>query len=239
MNYYPFHLGDYAAHTRHLSLMEDLAYRRMLDLYYTSEQPLPLDPEKVARLIGMRDQMREVSDVLSDFFLKSEAGHINPRCDREIEMYQAKANRAKSANQARWEGKKSDPLLKSESDQIPTKNQEPRTKNHKPKKEPTSPPVGDADLFPGVDAQVVSDFKALRKQKKSAITKTAMDRIASEAEKANISLEAALRICCTRGWQGFQADWVLRDSGQRRQSTLNDIGGPGATDDPFDTLRRA
>lgn len=127
MNYYPFHLGDYAAHTRHLSLMEDLAYRRMLDLYYTSEQPLPDDPEKVARLIGMRDQMREVSDVLSDFFLKSDTGYINARCDREIVAYKAKADRAKSANKARWEGKSSDPVLKSDADQVPTNNQEPIT----------------------------------------------------------------------------------------------------------------
>ncbi len=41
MNYYPFHLGDYAAHTKHLGLLEDLAYRRMIDLYYTTEKPLP------------------------------------------------------------------------------------------------------------------------------------------------------------------------------------------------------
>ena len=40
MNYYPFHIGDYASHTRHLTLMEDLAYRRLLDLYYLHERPL-------------------------------------------------------------------------------------------------------------------------------------------------------------------------------------------------------
>jgi len=40
MNYYPFHVGDYAAHTAHLEPMEDLAYRRMLDVYYLREEPL-------------------------------------------------------------------------------------------------------------------------------------------------------------------------------------------------------
>ncbi|NDC25981.1 MAG: DUF1376 domain-containing protein, partial [Proteobacteria bacterium] len=34
MHYYPFHVGDYQAHTAHLTNTEDLAYRRMLDLYY-------------------------------------------------------------------------------------------------------------------------------------------------------------------------------------------------------------
>lgn len=149
MNYYSFHLGDYAAHTRHLSLLEDLAYRRMLDLYYTTEAPLPSDPAKVARLIGMREHMQEVTDVLSEFFTKSDAGHTSSRCDREIETYRAKAERAKSANKARWTPKQdsdaSNPDLKSdtksdvisESDQIPTKNQEPITKE-----EPPIPPKG-------------------------------------------------------------------------------------------------
>jgi uncharacterized protein YdaU (DUF1376 family) len=149
MNFYPFHLGDYAAHTRHLSLMEDLAYRRMLDLYYTSEAPLPADPAKVARLIGMRDYMQEVTDVLSEFFVKSDAGYKSARCEREIEAYKAKAERAKSANKARWnakhDGEGSKPDLKpdaksdvkSDADQVPTNNQKPL-----PEEEPPKPPVG-------------------------------------------------------------------------------------------------
>jgi len=149
MNYYSFHLGDYAAHTRHLSLLEDLAYRRMLDLYYTTEAALPADPAKVARLIGMRDHMQEVTDVLAEFFTKSDDGYLSNRCEREIDTYKAKAERAKSANKARWTPKQSDDAsdsglksdtksdLKSESVQIPTKNQEPITKE-----EPPIPPKG-------------------------------------------------------------------------------------------------
>ena len=125
MNYYPFHLGDYATHTKHLGLLEDLAYRRMIDLYYTTEKPLPNDPENVARLIGMREHSTIVTEVLSDFFLKSEDGYRNKRCDGEIEKYKAKADRARSANNKRW---KSETHLKSESFQIPTNNQEPITK---------------------------------------------------------------------------------------------------------------
>lgn len=153
MNYYSFHLGDYAAHTRHLSLLEDLAYRRMLDLYYTTERALPADPAKVARLIGMRDHMQEVTDVLGEFFALTADGHSSARCEREIDAYKAKADRAKSANKARWNPKqeaegsdgdvksdlKSDTKsdVKSESDQIPTKNQEPVTKE-----DPPIPPKG-------------------------------------------------------------------------------------------------
>jgi uncharacterized protein YdaU (DUF1376 family) len=145
MNFYPFHVGDYAAHTKHLSLMEDLAYRRLLDYYYLSEGELPTDPVKVARLIGMREYVKEVSDVLSDFFLISDQGYKNKRCDAEIFKYREKADRAVKANKSRWKSDsdlKSDTTsyvksdmksdLKSDADHIPTKNQEPRTINQEP-----------------------------------------------------------------------------------------------------------
>lgn len=141
MNYYQFHIGDYASHTKHLTLLEDLAYRRMLDLYYMTEKPLPIEIEKLARLIGMRDHIKEVSDVVSDFFLKTETGYISDRCDREIISYSQKAERAKAANNTRWAKKKecnlddfSENHLKSDANNIPTNNQEPITKNQEPLK---------------------------------------------------------------------------------------------------------
>lgn len=163
MNYYQFHVGDYAVHTRHLSLLEDLAYRRLLDWYYTNEKPLPLDPSKTARLIGMPDNIKEVSDILSDFFLKSEDGYRNKRCDEEIEKYQAKADRAKHANSKRWESNsdlKSD--MESERNQLPTNNQEPATSNQVLNicTEPPAPapsvtlPLNDKTEFPIFENQI-------------------------------------------------------------------------------------
>lgn len=95
-------------------------------------------------------------------------------------------------------------------------NQEPRTKNQKPitKKDKSAPPDGDAVLFPDVDPQVVVDFKALRKKKSAPVTATAMAGIMEQAVIAGLSLESALRICCTRGWSGFKAEWI---QGDRRQ----------------------
>lgn len=68
-------------------------------------------------------------------------------------------------------------------------------------------PAG-ADLFDGVAPQVVADFRALRKAKKAAITATAVEGIRREAAKAGMTLEAALELCCLRGWTGFKAEWV-------------------------------
>ena len=76
MHYYQFNIGDYHSHTSYLSLLEDLAYRRILDLYYLNESPLPNDPKQVARLIGMRDNIEEVTQVLADFFSEKDGFSI-------------------------------------------------------------------------------------------------------------------------------------------------------------------
>jgi len=86
MIWYKFHLGDYITHTLHLSDAEDLAYRRLLDLYYMSEKPIPLDTESVSRKIRLDRDITE--SVLSEFFEKTETGYRNARCDAEIAKYQ-------------------------------------------------------------------------------------------------------------------------------------------------------
>jgi len=84
--WYKFYLGDYITHTTHLSDAEDLAYRRLLDLYYISEKPIPLDTESVARKIRLDLDITE--SVLGEFFDKGVDGYRNNRCDMEIAKYQ-------------------------------------------------------------------------------------------------------------------------------------------------------
>ena len=90
MNYFPFHIGDYAAHTGHLEPMEDLAYRRLLDLYYLREQPIPIDVQATAKLIRMRAMQAEVQAVLNEFFELTEIGWTHSRVDAEIAKMQEK-----------------------------------------------------------------------------------------------------------------------------------------------------
>jgi uncharacterized protein YdaU (DUF1376 family) len=87
MIWYKFHLGDYITHTTHLSDAEDLTYRRLLDLYYMSEKPLPLDIESVSRKIRLDAELTE--SVLKEFFEERETGFHNIRCDAEIAKYQS------------------------------------------------------------------------------------------------------------------------------------------------------
>ena len=86
MNFYPFNIGDYAGKTRHLTWDEDMAYRRLLDVYYSNEQPLPADKRQVYRLAGAQTtkQKQAVDTVLNEFFDKVPEGFRNARCDEEI-----------------------------------------------------------------------------------------------------------------------------------------------------------
>jgi hypothetical protein len=36
--------------------------------------------------------------------------------------------------------------------------------------------------------------------------------IRTEAEKAGMTMDEALAMCCTRGWQSLRADWVKPDN---------------------------
>lgn len=65
-----------------------------------------------------------------------------------------------------------------------------------------SPAPGD------VDAQVWTDWLALRKAKKAPVTETVIDGARREAAKAGMTFEAFLRVWCQRGSQGLQADWL-------------------------------
>jgi len=87
MIWYKFHIGDYLTHTVHLGDAEDLAYRRLLDLYYMSEKPLPLDTQSVSRKIRLDLDITE--SVLNEFFVREEDGYHNYRCDAEVAKYTA------------------------------------------------------------------------------------------------------------------------------------------------------
>lgn len=73
----------------------------------------------------------------------------------------------------------------------------------------------------GADPQTAADYLTLRKGKKAASTQTAMRQVAIEAGKAGMDMQAAIEICCSRGWAGFKAEWVeqtlIRDGPQRAE----------------------
>lgn len=60
----------------------------------------------------------------------------------------------------------------------------------------------------GVCTELWADYMALRKTKKSPMTKTALSGLERECNKAGLSLEAGIRVCCERGWASLKAEWL-------------------------------
>ena len=195
MHFYSFNIGDYISHTKHLSNMEDLAYRRLLDLYYLHERTLNEDVATVARKINMRDNVPEVKVVLEEFFiLEVGKGWINPRADEEIEKYQSKvqsairAGKASALARSNASSTKVQPNNKQE-----TLNKKQETNIKRPR---------------NVSKKTWDDFLTHRKNKKAPLTETALIGIKNEVKKTTISLEDALVMCQARGWQSFKSDWL-------------------------------
>lgn len=102
MNFYPHHIGDYLTATAHLSWVEDCAYRRLLDLYYSREQAIPGDVVQAARLCRAtsKEERKAVETVLTEFFTLTDKGWTHGRCEEEIEKA------AEAAKRARQNGKR-------------------------------------------------------------------------------------------------------------------------------------
>lgn len=63
-----------------------------------------------------------------------------------------------------------------------------------------------------VSSQVWSDWIAHRKAKRATVSSTVVDSVRREAQRAGWTLEAALVEVVARGWQGFKAEWVLKQA---------------------------
>ena len=103
MHYYQFNIGDYQSHTAHLSELEDLAYRRLLDWIYLHEKPIPLEIKEVARNIRMRTHCESIAIVLQEFFVGTETGWVSDRVQREIAKAGDKSQKASQSAKARWD----------------------------------------------------------------------------------------------------------------------------------------
>lgn len=230
MNYYPFHLGDYATHTAHLDMLEDLAYRRLLDLYYLREAPIPADVQEAARLIRMKPQAEYVEAVLREFFELSEDGWRHGRCDEELARMQDKQAKARASAEASVKARQAkamQSLNDRPTDAQPTLDVG-ATTVELPTPTPTPTPSTTTSLRSvgakrpdDVPEDVWRDFLAVRKAKRSPLTPKAFEGIEREAKKAGLSITEALTICIERGWQGFQASWDWKRTASRSPAPEN------------------
>lgn len=133
MNHYPRHVGDYLRKTIGLTLAQDGAYTRMIDLYYSSEQILPKKPEIFQEIRCRSKSDREaVSFVLAKFFIETDDGYRHERCDEELLKYKDKSAKAKAAGEASGKARNNERTLNGRSTNVANPLNQPVTSNHKP-----------------------------------------------------------------------------------------------------------
>lgn len=91
MNYFEHHIRDYDAATSHLTWLEDMAYTRLLRLYYRKEEPIPADVKEACRLVRAvsKPERDAVAAVLKEFFDLRADGWHKDYCDEIIAEYKA------------------------------------------------------------------------------------------------------------------------------------------------------
>jgi len=208
MHYFQFEIKEWVANTAHLTLEEEAIYFRLILFYYDSEQLIPLNVAPVFRKLRVTNQELGVA-LLQEFFTETEQGWKHDRCDAEINKYQAKVEQASKAGKASAERK-----LNARSTTVqPIINHKSSIINHKSIDTPKASPIAPKVAIPlGIDESLWHDFLKVRKEKKLAVTQTALKGIVREAQKANKSLTEVLTICCERGWGGFKAEWLQQEA---------------------------
>ena len=229
MHYYIHNIGDHSKRAFHLTNEEDLAFRRLKDMYFDTELPIPKNIEQVARRI--RVETHWVSNVLKDFFFEREDGWHIDEIDAEIERF--RKNAVKNAENGRKGGrppsnkKPTGFPLGCESNPNGNPNQQPTTNNQQPiedkeklKKEKAEKPRNTAPQCPAdVSPEIWREWNLHRKKKRAQITDRVVSDFRKEAESVGMGLEEAIKHSMAKDWRGFEAAWVLNSRGMPQKAT--------------------
>jgi hypothetical protein len=171
----------------------------------------------------MREHVECVESVLREFFQLSPEGWKNARCDAELARMREKQAKARASAEASVKarrtnaqrtlnGRSTDVELPTPTPiPIPIPTPTPEDKDMRTQSVRNNARARRAvDCPPDVAPKVFDDWLEVRKAKRAGpVTQTVLDGIRREAQKAGITLQAAIEHCCLSGWQGFKADWYL------------------------------
>jgi len=102
--WYAFYPKDYEQKTAHLTIMQDGAYRRLLDRYYMSGQPLPANAGLLHRVCRAFDaeERAAIDFVLGEFFTLTEHGYVQDRVEEELRKAEDLSETRRNAANSRY-----------------------------------------------------------------------------------------------------------------------------------------
>jgi uncharacterized protein YdaU (DUF1376 family) len=93
MHYYKFNISDWKASTGHLTPEEEGIYFRLINHYYDTESPIPLETGSVIRRLMLGSQVDTVRSILDEFFIKTDRGYEKEKCNELIKEYKKTASK--------------------------------------------------------------------------------------------------------------------------------------------------
>lgn len=107
MDWYPWYPEIYASDTMHLTAEQDGIYRRLIDHYMKTRQPLPDNDNALARIAGVDHAIwSNASGIVRAYFTHSDGIIRHPFCDNQLDLQDKKAKKrshsAETAAKKRW-----------------------------------------------------------------------------------------------------------------------------------------
>jgi uncharacterized protein YdaU (DUF1376 family) len=207
--YYKWFWQDWRANRKiqRMSYIERGLYRELLDECWV-EGAIPNDVNELADICGCPQQvMADAWQVLSSCFVLIDGVLVNEklhslRTEKDVERLK-KAENGKKGGIAKAIGK-----------QVPSNcHIEDKIKEDKKREKNIVTPAG-------VSESIFKDYLEVRKAKKAKWTETALKGLIRESDKAKITLQEAMQICCERGWIGFKAEWIQQEAKKAKELPL-------------------
>jgi uncharacterized protein YdaU (DUF1376 family) len=156
MNYYPRHLGDYAAQAGWLSALEHGVYTLLLDWYHKNERAIPKELVNQISKANSRAEKKAAEKVLNAFFKwNPEQGWRHEGAEAAIAKMLVLREKKRTASNQRWHPKGMHVHSECNADAMLSNNQYPIANNQKVPALPTPLAVtarGNGGLVPVVEA---------------------------------------------------------------------------------------
>lgn len=203
MHYYKFNISNWYLNTAHLSLEEEAVYFRLINHYYDSEQPIPVDTQSVIRRLRLGFYSDIVGIVLKEFFNLEDDGWHHKTCDELINEYHANAEKNRKNGKSGGRPSKNKNLEDNPkiTQSVTTNNpMVTLTNNYKLKTNIHTPE--------GVDDFIFKEYLNNRKKLKKSWTERVEKRLRNEGDKLGWNLQKVIEYCLEKEWVNFEADWV-------------------------------
>jgi len=95
MHYFKFDIATWIQSTRHLTPEEEGVYLRLVNHYYDTEKPLPVEIQPFLKRLQLRGHLDLVNEILTDFFILTEKGWSHNKCNELLKEYHKGAKKNK------------------------------------------------------------------------------------------------------------------------------------------------